>query len=128
MSRAKADGHAGDQQQIAALTAFLRELAARAEADRAFGAHLLDAVRASGLATLLAEAAPPPPRAQTAKGAGRAGPAASAAASGFDPFVGLREGGESGLRAALAGRALAPRSPLRVPPRRRPPRLPAPPT
>jgi len=107
MSRAKADGHAGDQQQIAALTAFLRELAARAEADRAFGAHLLDAVRASGLATLLAEAAPAPPRAQTAKGAGRAGPAASAAASGFDPFVVLREGGESGLRAALAGLDLA---------------------
>ena len=107
MSRAKAGSHAGDQQQIAALTAFLRELAARAEADRAFGAHLLDAVRASGLATLLAEAAPPPPRAQTAKGAGRAGPAASAAASGFDPFVVLREGGESGLRAALAGLDLA---------------------
>ncbi len=107
MSRAKAGGHAGDQQQIAALTAFLRELAARAEADRAFGAHLLDAVRASGLATLLAEATPPPPRAQTLKGAGRAAPAASAAANGFDPFVVLREGGESGLRAALAGLDLA---------------------
>jgi hypothetical protein len=107
MSRAKAGGHAGDQQQIAALTAFLRELAARAEMDRAFGAHLLDAVRVSGLATLLAEAAPPPPRAKTAKGAGRVGPAASAAASGFDPFVVLREGGESGLRAALAGLDLA---------------------
>ena len=110
MSRAKAGGHAGDQ-QIAALTAFLRELAARAEADRAFGARLLDVVRASGLATLLAEAAPPLPRAQTAKGAGRAGLAASAAAnagaSGFDPFVVLREGGESGLRAALAGLDLA---------------------
>src|SRR5260370_259835 len=60
MSRAKAGGHAGDQQQIAALTAFLRELAARAEADRAFGAHLLDPFRASGLPTLLAEPAPPP--------------------------------------------------------------------
>jgi len=111
MSRAKAGGHSGDQQQIAALTAFLRELAARAEADRAFGARLLDVVRASGLATLLADAAPPPPRTQTAKGAGRAGPAASAgasaAASGFDPFVVLREGGESGLRAALAGLDLA---------------------
>lgn len=106
MSRAKAGGHAGDQQQIAAVTAFLRELAARAETDRAFGAHLLEAVQASGLATLLAEAAPPP-RAQTAKGAGGAGPAASAAASGFDPFVVLREGGESGLRAALAGLDLA---------------------
>jgi hypothetical protein len=111
MSRAKAGGHSADQQQIAALTAFLRELAALAEADRAFGAYLLDAVRASGLATLLADAAPPPARAQTAKGAGRAGPAASAAAnagaSGFDPFVVLREGGESGLRAALAGLDLA---------------------
>src|SRR5258706_16084577 len=117
MSRAKAGGHAGDQQQIAALTAFLRELAARAEADRAFGAHLLDAVRASGLATLLAEAAPPPPRAQTAKGAGRAAPAASAAASGFDPFVVLREGGESGLRAALAGVDLASLHPLERTPR-----------
>jgi hypothetical protein len=107
MSRAKAGGHAGDQQQIAALTAFLRELAARAETDRVFGAHLLEAVQASGLATLLAEAALAPPRAQTAKGAGRAGPAASAAASGFDPFEVLREGGESGLGAALAGLDLA---------------------
>src|SRR5258708_9754523 len=106
MSRAKAGGYAGGQQQIAALTASLRELAARAEADRAFGAHLLDAVRVSGLATLLAEAAPPP-RAQTAKGAGREGPAPSAAPSGLAPFVLLRDGGASGLRAAPTGLPLA---------------------
>jgi hypothetical protein len=112
MSRAKAIGSAGDQQQIAAVAAFLRELAARAEADRAFGAYLLEALQASGLATLLAEgaraceAAPSPP-AQTAKGAGRSRPAASVAASSIDPFAVLREGGESGLRAALAGLDLA---------------------
>src|SRR5258708_11467899 len=64
------------------------------------------ALRVSGLARLVARVAPPP-RAQTAKGEGRKGPAASAAASGFDPFVVLREGGESGLRAALAGLDLA---------------------
>jgi hypothetical protein len=108
MSRGKAGGRAGDQQQIVAVTTFLRELAARAEADRAFGAHLLEAVRASGLATLLAEgararAASPPPPAQTGTGAGGFASAASATASSFDPFVALREGGEPGLRAALAG-------------------------
>jgi hypothetical protein len=113
MSRGKASGRAGDPQQIAAVTAFLRELAARAEADRAFGAHLLEAVQASGLATLLAEGSrtsavtPTAPPARTGKGAEALGPAASVAAGGFDPFVVLRERGESGLRAALAGLDLA---------------------
>ena len=94
----------------AAVAAFLRNLADRAEADPTFAAQLTQALGESGLLT---PKAAPATRARRARKDNPHGPgdanvlaataaAAPAAAEPPDPFALLREGGVTGLRAHLA--------------------------
>ena len=81
----------------AALAAFLRALADRAERDEVFARGIAAALAESGL---LPPARAPRPRA-TASRAPTSATRAGAGAAALDPFAALRAGGEEGLRAAL---------------------------
>lgn len=90
----------------AAVSAFLRSLADRAQADPAFAAQVHAALRESGLLpTATADADPAdapalvkPPRRPAHTGAA---PANKPAALALDPFAVLRDRGEPGLQASL---------------------------
>lgn len=88
------------------VSAWLRALAERAEADPAFAAQLLAAAQQSGLAEAGQPSAPAPTK-KGARGRGSARAAATPAGAADepqptpDPFAIYRTQGEAGLRAAL---------------------------
>lgn len=83
------------------VSAFLRDLADRAQADPTLAAQLHAALRESGLLPAApAPAAPSPARARGAVSAGATRPSALDAPA-LDPFAVLRAHGDSGLRSAL---------------------------
>jgi hypothetical protein len=82
----------------AAIGAFLRALAQRAERDAAFAQGVAEALAESGLqAPAAARRAP----ARVARSGSAGATQAGAPADTLDPFAALRSGGEDGLRAAL---------------------------
>ena len=100
-----------DQQASGAtVSAWLRALAKRAEADAAFAAQMLDAARESGLTSALPPGAAPPAPSTTnasapargARGRKSAQAASSAPTPALDPFAVYRAQGVEGLRAALS--------------------------
>lgn len=96
---------------VAAVSAWLRALAARAEADPSFATQMLAALRESGLAGALTADTPtaraPRRGARTPRGAARPAVPASEAQALPDPFALYRSQGAGGLRAALDGLDLA---------------------
>ncbi len=112
MSRAKSPSASTNSEAVpqVALAAFLRGLAARAEADSAFAAQLDAALRESGLLdhSLAARAGPASPAAPARKrSSSRPHASTRDAWQQFagndlpDPFALLRDRGEAGLRASL---------------------------
>jgi hypothetical protein len=109
MSRSKRDG--GGTGEAGAVGAFLRSLAARAEANAALAEQIAAALRESGLLpddkaertreTRTEKARGRKPDTDTARNSTSAAPVMAP-----DPFVVLRERGEAGLRAALEGMEL----------------------
>jgi hypothetical protein len=94
------------------VSAWLRALAARAEADPSFATQMLAALRESGLAGALtsetpAASAPRPRGARTPRGAARPAAPTSEAQALPDPFALYRSQGVGGLRAALDALDLA---------------------
>jgi hypothetical protein len=112
MSHDRRGDDAADVANTRAVAAFLRALASRAEADATFAAHLMAALRESGLASALtgerSGAAAPPTRGARARGARAAAEApADAPAAPPDPFSIYRAQGEERLRATLDALDLA---------------------
>jgi hypothetical protein len=106
MSRSKRDG--GGTVEAGAVGAFLRALAARAEANVALAEQIAAALRESGL--LPDDKAERTRETRTEKVRGRKSDTETAKnfspEAAPDPFVVLRERGEAGLRAALEGMEL----------------------
>lgn len=95
-------------EDAAAVSAFLRSLADRVQADSAFASQVHAALQESGLLTTATADVPAPvvpgPRPRRSAHAGSAGVAPvtkSAAILALDPFSVLRERGEPGLQASL---------------------------
>lgn len=102
MSRARAGGSGAPAGvDTAAVAAFLRELADRAESDVALARHLGDALRASGLLDGEAAMAPRAPRGVRRPGTAAAGGTSDDAHDILDPFAVLRAEGEAALRQRL---------------------------
>jgi hypothetical protein len=103
MSRVKPTSPAPTIADRASVAAFLRGLAARVEADTAFGRHVAAALCESGL--LAENAAEPSPQLGDGRERRPAGAPSDAdgttAAALPDPFAVWKAGGEDGLRAAL---------------------------
>ncbi len=95
----------------AAVSAWLRALATRAEADSAFAAHMMASLRESGLASALSgethAASAPRPRGGRGRSLTRPVDAASETIALPDPFAVYRAQGEDGLRATLDALELA---------------------
>jgi hypothetical protein len=109
-ARARRGGaHGTDMEAAHSLAARLRELAGRAEHDPALAERLRDALGASGLLDAPSRVGRRTLTTKAATATARRGTRTTGAAAEEppDPFVLLRERGESGLRTALEGLDLA---------------------
>lgn len=108
MSRAKPTSPAPTVADPASVAAFLRDLAARVEADAAFGRQVAAALCESGLlAENAAEPSPQPGDGRERRPTGAPSAAAGTTAALPDPFAMWRARGEDGLRGALNALSLA---------------------
>jgi hypothetical protein len=106
---------AANAQAGAAVSAWLRALATRAETDAAFAAQMLAAARESGLTGALptdtaganSQSSPAPTRGARTRNAARATAPSAQPPPPPDPFGIYRAQGEAGLRAILEGLELA---------------------